>query len=94
MMNFLLDGDGQEVWRDVLVNLDAKYLSDSKTASTTQNENHSFPFLLPRSQARHHFRGKGRGVLFFLLDDWHVNELVVPLSRVTAHDNSAVLQVQ
>jgi hypothetical protein len=35
VMNFLLDKHGEEVRRDVLVNLDAKRLSDSKTTGTT-----------------------------------------------------------
>jgi hypothetical protein len=46
-MNLLFDKDGQEVRRDVLVNLDAKCLSDSKTASTAQNENHPLTLLVP-----------------------------------------------
>ena len=47
VMNFLLDKDGKEVRRNVLVNLYAKRLSDSKTTSTTQNENHPLPLFLP-----------------------------------------------
>ena len=47
VMNFLLDRDGEEVRRNVLVNLDAKRLTDSKTTSTTQNENHPLPLFLP-----------------------------------------------
>jgi len=47
VMNFLLDKDGQKVWGDVLVNLDAKRLADSKTTSTTENENHPLPLFLP-----------------------------------------------
>jgi hypothetical protein len=35
VMDLLFDGDGQEVRRNVLVNLDAKSLSDSRTTSTT-----------------------------------------------------------
>jgi hypothetical protein len=47
VMNFLLDKDGQEIRRDVFVNLDTKRLSDSETTSTAQNENHPLPFSLP-----------------------------------------------
>ena len=47
VMNFLLDKDGKEVRRNVLVNFDAKRLADSKTTSTTQNENHPLPLFLP-----------------------------------------------
>ena len=47
VMNFLLDKDGKEVRRNVLVNLNAKRLADSKTTSTTQNENHPLSLFLP-----------------------------------------------
>jgi hypothetical protein len=45
--NFLLDKDAKEVRRNVFVNLNAKRLADSKTTSTTQNENHPLPLFLP-----------------------------------------------
>src|ERR1019366_10129882 len=45
--NFLLNVNGLEIGRDVLVDLDSKCLSDSKTSRTRQNENHPFPLLLP-----------------------------------------------
>ena len=48
--NFLLNVDGQEVGRDVLVDLDTKCLSDSKTSRTSQNKNDAFPPLLPPSK--------------------------------------------
>jgi hypothetical protein len=35
-----------------MFDLEAKSLADSQTSRTAQNENHPFPFLLPRSQAR------------------------------------------
>jgi hypothetical protein len=82
VMNLLLDENGQKIWRDVLVDLDAKRFPDSQTSRTARDKNHPFSFLLPRSQALHHFGGEGRSVLLFLLDDRHVNELVVPPSRV------------
>ena len=80
--NLLHNGDGQEVGGDVLVNLDAKRLSDSKTSCTAEDEKHPLTFLFPRSQARHHLRGKTRSILLFLFDDRHVDELVVPLARI------------
>src|SRR5438132_10532233 len=47
--NLLLNVEGQEVGRDVLIDLDTEHLSDSQTCGTTENEDHPFScFLLPR----------------------------------------------
>jgi hypothetical protein len=47
--NLLIDGEGQEVRRDVLIDLDAQHLSDSQTRCSAQDKNHPFPCFLPPS---------------------------------------------
>src|SRR5437762_14027347 len=47
MMNLLIEVEGYEIRRDVLIDLDTQRLSDSQTRCTAQDKNHSFAWLLP-----------------------------------------------
>src|SRR5215467_11854580 len=49
MMNLLLEVEGYEIRRDVLIDLDTQRLSDPQTRCTAQDKNHSFAWLLPSS---------------------------------------------
>ena len=79
--NLLFDVKGQEVGRDVFIDLDAQHLSDSQTRSTAQDKDQAFPWLLPPRQTRHHLSRKGRRVLLVLFHHGQIDELVIPLSR-------------
>ena len=79
--NFLYDGDGYEILRNVLVDFNSKRFPNSESSCTTQNKKHPLPLFAPRCQARHYFGRKAGCILLLLFYDGHVDKFVVPLRR-------------
>src|SRR5438309_1190166 len=86
--NLLFNVESQEVGGDVLIDLDAKHLSDSQTRCTTQHKDHAFPGLLPPRQTRHYLSRKGGRVLLVL---FHHGQLGKEFASETARVNGITL---
>lgn len=66
MARLLLNAYGQEVRGYMLFDFNTKCFPNPQACSTTQNEHHPLPFLLPGCHARHDLRREAGSVLLRL----------------------------
>jgi hypothetical protein len=80
MTCLLSNANGQEIRRNVALDLNTERLADSEPSRATKSEQHPFFRLFVACQTSHDRRREARSVLFRLLDQWKVHKLVVPLA--------------